>query len=96
MSGFQEIEPDFSPRGEHWIPEEPIIFYIGAEDLGLYNPQITNLSVPIVVLVQPYECQVVSIAVTETNAATSSGNTHISSTTVTTRGVPLHNQPLSV
>jgi hypothetical protein len=38
----------------------------------------------------------VSQAAMETNVATSSGNTHISSTTVTTGGVPPPNQPSSV
>jgi hypothetical protein len=52
--------------------------------------------VPIIVQVQPYERQVVSQATMETNAATSSGNTHISSTTVTTGGVPPPNQTSSI
>jgi hypothetical protein len=76
--------------------EEPIISDLGVEALGLYNPPITDLSVPIVVQVQPYEHQVVSQAAMETNVATSSGNTHISSMTVTTGGVPPPNQPSSV
>jgi hypothetical protein len=48
--------------------------------------------VPIVLQVQPYERQVVSQAAMETNSTTSSGNTHISSTTVTTGGVSPPNQ----
>jgi len=72
--------------------EEPIISDLGAQDLGLHNPPITDLSTPIVVQVQPYKCQVVSQAAMETNVATSSRNTHISSMTVTTGGVPPLNQ----
>jgi hypothetical protein len=83
-------------RGEHLIPEEPIIFDLEAQDIGPYNPPITNLSVSIIVQVQPYERQVVSQAVMETTAATYSRNTHISSMAVTTGGVPPPNQPLSI
>jgi hypothetical protein len=52
--------------------------------------------VPIIVQVLPYERQVVSQETMEANTATSSGNTHISFTTVTTGGVPPPNQPSSV
>jgi hypothetical protein len=96
VTGLQETVPDSSPRGEHLILEEPIISDLRVEALGLYNPPITDLSVPIVIQVQPYERQVVSQEAMETNVATSSGNTHISSTTVTTGGVPPPNQPSSV
>jgi hypothetical protein len=48
---------------------------------------------PFVVQVQPYKHQVVSQEVMETNAATSSGNTHIPSMTVTTGGLLPPNQP---
>jgi hypothetical protein len=78
------------------ILEEPIISDLRAQALGPYNPPITDLSMPIIVQVQPYERQVVSQAAMETNVATSSGNTHISSMTVTTGGVPPPNQPSSV
>jgi hypothetical protein len=54
-TGLQEIVPDSSPRGENLIMEEPIISKIRAQALGLYNPLSTNLSVPIIVQVQPYE-----------------------------------------
>jgi hypothetical protein len=90
---LQETMLDSSPRGEHFILEETIISDLRVESLGLYNPPKTYLSVPIVVQVQPYERQVVSQAAMETNVATSSGNTHISSMTVTTRGVLPLNQP---
>jgi hypothetical protein len=88
--------PDFSPRGEHLILEEPIIFYLGTKSLGLYNPPITDLSAPIIIQVQPYERQVMSQAAMETNVSTSSGNTHISSMDVTIGGVLPRNQPSSV
>jgi hypothetical protein len=84
--------PDSSLRGENLILEEPTISDLGAEDLSLYNPPIIDLSTLIVVQVQPYERQVVPQAVMETNVATSSGNTHIPSTIVTTGGVPPLNQ----
>jgi hypothetical protein len=51
---------------------------------------------PIVIQVQPYECQIVSQAMMETNVATSSGSTHISSMAITTGGVLPPNQPSSV
>jgi hypothetical protein len=92
-TGPHETEPDPSPRGEHLIPEEPTIFDLRAEALGPYNPPITDLSTPIVVQVKPYERQVVSQAAMETNVATSSGNPHIPSTTVTTGGFLPPNQP---
>jgi hypothetical protein len=96
MTGPQETEPVTSLRGEHLIPEEPIISDLGAEALGPYNPPITDLSVPIIVQVEPYERQVVSQAAMKANAATSSGDSHIPSMTVTTGGVPPPNQPSSV
>jgi hypothetical protein len=85
--------PDSSPRRENLILEEPIIYDLRAQALGPYNPPITNLSTPIIVQVQPYEHQVVSQAMMETNAANSLGNTHISYTTITTGGVSPLNQP---
>jgi hypothetical protein len=51
---------------------------------------------PIVVQVKPYERQVVSQEMMETNAATSSGNSYIPSMTVTTGGFPHPNQPSPV
>jgi hypothetical protein len=53
-TGLHETVPNFSPRGEHLIPKEPIISDLRVEALGLYNPPITELSVPIIVQVQPY------------------------------------------
>jgi hypothetical protein len=94
--GLQETIPDSSPRGEHSISEEPIISNLGEQDLGSYNPPIINLSMSIIVQVQPYEHQVVSQAAMETNVATYSGNTHISSMFLTTGVVPPPNQPSSV
>jgi hypothetical protein len=78
------------------ILEEPTIYELREKSLGLYNPPITDLSVPIVVQVQPYERQVVSQATMENNAATSSRNTDISYTTFTTGGVPPPNQLSSI
>jgi hypothetical protein len=91
--GLHETMLDSSPRGEHLILEEPIISDLRAQALGPYNPLITDLSTPIIVQLQPYERQVVSQAAMETNAATSSGNTHIPSTTVTTGDVPPPKKP---
>jgi hypothetical protein len=88
----QETETDPYPRREHLILEEPTISDLGAEALGLYNPLITDLSTPIIVQVDPYECQVVSQATMMTNAATSLGNTHTPSMTLTTGGFPPPNQ----
>jgi hypothetical protein len=76
--------------------EEPTIYDLGAEAIGSYNPLITDLSVPVIVQVYPYECQALSKAAIETNATTSLGNPHTPSTTVTTGGFPPPNQPLSV
>jgi hypothetical protein len=40
--------------------EEKIFFDLREEALGPYNPPITDLSMPIVIEVLPYKCQVVS------------------------------------
>jgi hypothetical protein len=88
--------PDSSPREEHLIPEEPTISNLGAEALGLQEPPNTDLSTPIIVQVYPYEHLIVSQAAMEENAATSLGNTHISSTILTIGGAQPPNQPLSV
>jgi hypothetical protein len=84
------------PREEQSILEEPTISDLGTEALVPYEPPITNLSVPIIAQVYPYECQIVSQAAMETNVVTSSGNYHIPSMTITTRDVPPSNQSLSV
>jgi len=94
-TGLLETVPDPSSRGEHLILEEPIIFYLGAEALGPYNPPITDLSMPIV-QVLPYKRPIVSPTTIEENVATSSRKTNISFTNVTTGGVPPPNQPSSV
>jgi hypothetical protein len=73
--------------------EEPTISNLGAEAIGMYEPPITHLSTPIVVQVYPYELLTVSQAAMKANSVTSSGNTHIPSTTITTGGVPPPNQP---
>jgi hypothetical protein len=83
-------------REEHISLEEPTITDLGVQDLGPNNPSITDLSVPVVVQVYPYECLEVSEAEMEPNPANSSGNSHIPSTTITTRGVPPPNQPSPV
>jgi hypothetical protein len=88
--------PDFSLTGEHLIMGEPIFSDLGVKYLGMYNPPIIDLSMPIIIQVQPYERQVVSQATMETNVATSSGSTYISSTVFTTGGSSLRNQPWSV
>jgi hypothetical protein len=85
-----------SSRQELSIQEEPIIYYLRVEALDPYNPPITDLSVPIIVQVLPYEHLVVSPTIMEANTATSSGNIDISFTTVTTGGVPPPNQPSSI
>jgi hypothetical protein len=78
------------------IIEEPTISNLGVEALGLYNPPITYLSAPVIILVDPYKRQVVSQVVMNTNVATSSGNPHTPSTAVTTGGFPPLNQPSPV
>jgi hypothetical protein len=78
------------------ILEEPTISDLGAEALGPSETLTTDLSVPIIVQIYPYECQTVSQAAMETNVATSSGNSPIPATTVTTGGVPPPNPPSSV
>jgi hypothetical protein len=88
--------PNPSSREEISILEEQIISNLEVEALGPYNPPIIDLLAPIVVQVLPYERLVVSPTTMEAHAATFSGNTDISFTTVTTRGVPPSNQPLLV
>jgi hypothetical protein len=50
-TGLQETIPDSYPRGENFNLEEPIISNLRVEDIGSYNPPITDLLVPIVVQV---------------------------------------------
>jgi hypothetical protein len=88
--------PNPSSREELSFLEEPIISDLRAEAISPYNPPITNLSMPIVIQVLPYECPIVSPATMEAHTATSSGNTDISFTTITIGGVPPPNQPSSV
>jgi hypothetical protein len=80
-------------REENIILEEPTITDLGMQALGPNNPLVTDLSVLIFIQVYPYECLEVSQAEMEPNPATSSRNSHIPSTTVTTGGVPPRNQP---
>jgi hypothetical protein len=87
---------DPSLREENSILKEPNISYLGVQDLGLDEPPITDLSEPIIVQVYPYEFQIVSQETMETNAANSSGNSHIPSMAITTGGFPPPNQPSPV
>jgi hypothetical protein len=96
VTGPHQTEPYSSSRGENLILKEPTIFYLRVEDLGVYKPLIIDLSMPIIVQVKTYECQVVSQVAMETNATTSSGYPHIPSTTITTGGFPPPNKPLLV
>jgi hypothetical protein len=75
------------------FPEEPTISNLGVESFGPYNPSITDLSMPIIVQVHPYKCQLVSQVAMATNVATSSRNTHTPSMAITTGGFLPPNQP---
>jgi hypothetical protein len=83
-------------REEHIISEEPTITDLGVQDLGPKNPSITDLLMPIVIQVYPYERLEVSQAEMEPNPTTSSGNSHIPSMAVTTGFVPPPDQPSPV
>ena len=69
-------------------PKEPTISYLGGKSLGPSETPTTDILVPIIVQIYPYERQTVSHTAMETNAGTSSWNYHIPTTDVTTRGVP--------
>jgi hypothetical protein len=96
VTGAQETKPGLSPRVEHLILREPTISNLREESLGPYNPLMTDLSVPIVIQVKPYEHQVVSQAVMEKHVATSSGNSHTPSMVVTIGGFSPPSQSSSV
>jgi hypothetical protein len=83
-------------REEHLIPEEPTITDLGAQALGPNNPSITDLSTHIVIQFYPYKRLEVSQEEMEPNPATSSGNSHIPSTIVTTGGAPPPNQSFPI
>ena len=86
MTGSQETVPD-----QH--PEETTILDFGAEALGPPKTPTIDILAPIIVLIHPYECQTVSQVVIETNVATSSGNSLIPTTVVTTGDIPPPNPP---
>jgi hypothetical protein len=88
-TGSQEIVPD-----QH--PEETTILDFGAKALGPSKTPTTDLSAPIIVPIHPYECQTVSHAAMETNVVTSSGNSSIPTTVVTTGEFPPPNPPSPV
>jgi hypothetical protein len=93
--------PEPSLIGEHSNLEEPTISNLGVEALGLYNPPINDLSVPIMAQVVPprathHKSQIVLQAVMEANDATSSGSAHTPSTNATTGGVLPPNSPPQV
>jgi hypothetical protein len=77
-------------------PEEPTISDLGAEALGPSETPPTDILAPIIIQIYPYERQTMSHTAMETNAATSSGNSYIPTTAVTTGGVPPLNPPSSV
>jgi hypothetical protein len=84
-----ENVPEPSSREKHSYPKELTISNLRVEALGPYNPLITDLLVPIMVLVVPprvthQEHQIVLQAVMEENVATSSGIPHTPSTAATT------------
>jgi hypothetical protein len=76
-TGSQEIVPD-----QH--PEESIVLDFGEKSLGPAKTSTTDLSVPIIVSIHPYEFQIVSHATMETNVVTPSGNSSIPTKVVTT------------
>jgi hypothetical protein len=101
VTGPQETVPEPTLRGEHSYPEEPTISDLGVEDLGLYNPLITNLLMPLLIQLSPprvthQERQIVLQVAMEENVATSSGSPHTPSTTATTGGVLPPNSPSQV
>jgi hypothetical protein len=84
--------PKPTPRGDYSNPKELIVSDLGAEALGLANPLITELSVPIFVQVvpprvTPYEHHIFLQAAMEANASTSSEIPHTPLTTATTGGI---------
>jgi hypothetical protein len=85
--GSQETVPE-----QH--PEETTILDLGEKALGPYETPTTDLYTPIIVPIHPYKCQTVLHTTMETNAATSSGNSSISTMVVTTGDLPPPN-PLS-
>jgi hypothetical protein len=89
VTGSQEIVPN-----QH--PEETTVLDFGAKDLGPPKTPNTDLSVPIIVPIHPFECQTVSHVAMETNVVTPSGNSSIPTTVVTTREFPHPNLPSPV
>jgi hypothetical protein len=88
-------------RGYYSNLEEPNVSDLGSEALGLFNPLITNLSVPILVQffllrVTPYECQIVLQETMEQNTFTSSGSHHTPLTTVSIGAISPPNPPFPV
>jgi hypothetical protein len=73
--------------------EETTILDFGAEALGPSETPTTNILTPIIVPIHPYECHTVLHIAMETNVVTSSGNSSIPTTIVTTGEFPPPNPP---
>jgi hypothetical protein len=67
VTGSQEIVPK-----QHL--EESTILDIGVKAFGLIETSTIDISTPTIVLIHPYECQIMSHAEMETNVVTPSGN----------------------
>lgn len=77
-------------------PKKPTISELEEEALDPPKTLTTDLSVPIIIQIYPYGHQTVSHPAMETNVATSSRNSSLPTTTVTTGGVPPPNPSLLV
>jgi hypothetical protein len=75
---------------------EMTVLDLEGKSLGPFETSTTDLSVPIIALIHPYECQTVSHAAMETNVVSPSGNSSIPTTVVTTREFPPPNPPSQV
>jgi hypothetical protein len=75
-------------------PKEMTILDLGEKALVPSKTPAIDISSPIIIRIYSYECQTLSHVAMETNAATSSGNSSIPTTVVTTGDIPPPN-PLS-
>jgi len=82
----QEIVPN-----QH--PEELTILDLGVKYFGPVETPTTDLSTPLILPIYPYKCQTVSHTAIETNVVTTSGNSSIPITVVTTGAFPPPNPP---